>query len=165
MTFFEGFSGLFIQETMIFSKANFTGQELKRMEKVANLFIGSPPIVKQLCPNNRKARIGTEIGELLSHSRKCIFLSSDHGNDLRYHGHLAGASWPNAANINFGKILGHSIDFKSNLDKISKNSCPNFFVITELDSGRRQKELIDYLNSNYSIFAETDEYLIFDLRR
>jgi len=42
---------------------------------------------------------------------------------------------------------------------------PDFFIITAFDEFDRQTDLKDFLKSNFPVFAQNDDYLIFDLRK
>ena len=42
---------------------------------------------------------------------------------------------------------------------------PDYFIITDFDEYNKQMDLKDFLTSNFPTLAQTNEYLIYDLRK
>jgi len=103
------------------------------------------------------------IGELVDHSTDVIVLSQKRGWDVTYHGWFFGRWWPRASDdpAMQGADLAH---VEALFDNMRQDWQPTYFVITDLADLVRQPALKEFLFATYPIVAQTDTYLIFDLR-
>jgi len=96
------------------------------------------------------------IGELIDHSTDVIVLPWWRGFDDAYHGWFFGRWWV---------VQGADV---THVEALLHNMCqdwqPTHFVITDLAELDRQPALKEFLFAKYPIVAQTDTYLIFDLR-
>jgi hypothetical protein len=116
----------------------------------------------------RKVRIAEEIGERVNHSTKNLFLSSDYGRQLRYHGELAGYAWPLSSDFEFGRLAhGNRPEFNAEerFNAWFLRYSPEYFIVTDLREFEEQDDLRNFLTENFPIVVQNDDYLIFDLRR
>ncbi len=122
----------------------------------------------------KEVRIAKEIGEIVNHSSKTVFLTPDYGRSLAYHGELSGFSWLISGSLKEWKLKGIRAPNKEELfnpryltiktrGKYIKYS-PEYFLITDFDEFGKQPDLKDFLHTNFPIMAKSDDYLIFDLR-
>ena len=114
----------------------------------------------------RKVEAEQQIGELVNHSTKTIFLSGDYGVPLEYHGLLSGSSWPLQWDLEWERLAGlksQGAEERFNT-RFAKNS-PEYFIVEDLREFEQQPDLKEFLTVNYPNVAQNDEYLIFDLRR
>jgi hypothetical protein len=104
-----------------------------------------------------------EIGEKLDHGPNVIGLTQDYGYRLAYWGWQPSTAWFTSADIGVRYLAGQEVDI---MEKFTEDTAgKQYFVVTmfgELDSQPVIKEL---LYSHYPIFAQTDEYVIFDLQQ
>ena len=123
----------------------------------------------------KEVRIAKEIGEITGHSANTIFLTSDFGRSLAYHGELSGLPWPNSVSLQERGERGLNIPKKEELFNVRYLTVrthgkyirytPYFFIITAFNELEKQKDLKDFLNLNFPVLAQSDDYLIFDLRK
>jgi hypothetical protein len=145
--------------------------------KTIATFIGiNPEFGKFLSDDfDENVRIAKEIGERVGHSSNTIFLTPDFGRVLAYYGELSGLPWPTSDSLNIRRLRGTKVpnikeDFTpENITilyhgKFIKYS-PDFFIITAFDELDNQTDLKNFLKSNFPVFAESDDYLIFDLKK
>jgi MFS family permease len=113
-----------------------------------------------------KVRTQREIGEMVKHSTKTIFLSSDYGVPLEYEGLLSGSSWPLQWDLEWERLAGlrsPSAEERFNT-RFVKNS-PEYFIVEDVREFEQQPDLKQFLRAHYPKLAENHEYVIFDLRR
>ncbi len=127
-----------------------------------------------------------EIGEIIGHSTNTVFLTPDYGRSLTYHGELAGLPWPISLSLKNRKERKIPIPDKEELfnphyllirtyksELFNTTSAPggyirykpDYFIITALEEFKRQPDLKDFLYINFPVFAKSEYYLIFDLRK
>jgi hypothetical protein len=103
-----------------------------------------------------------EIGDKLGHDGGVIGLTQDYGYRLAYWGWQSADNWFTSADIDLRYKAGQNIDL---LKKFKNDTAGRkYFLVTmfgELDNQPAVKKL---LYQNYPIFAQTDEYIIFDLQ-
>lgn len=151
--------------------------EYKDELKTAAYFIGVPPEFGKFLQDDFKKNVKTakEIGELVGHSANTIFLDPYFGRVLAYHGEFSGLPWPTAESLYGRRLRGTKVpDIKEDFmpdnitilyqGKFIKYS-PDFFIITAFDEFDKQADLKDFLKSNFPVFTQSDDYLVFDLRK
>src|SRR5688500_212116 len=108
-----------------------------------------------------EAAMWVEIGEQLVDER-VVALTQDYGSRLEYWGWKTAATWPYTGDINYSDARGGIFSFDELFDEYASKR--DFFLVTDLDELDRQLGLKERLFSSYSIVAQEDGYLIFDLR-
>ena len=109
-----------------------------------------------------EAVMWAEIGEQLVDER-VVALTQDYGSRLEYWGWKTAATWPYTGDINYADARGGTFSFDELFDEYASKR--DFFLVTDLDELDRQLRLKERLFSSYSIVAQEDGYLIFDLRK
>jgi hypothetical protein len=106
--------------------------------------------------------IAQRVGEITGHSTKTVYLAQQYGTPLEYYGELSGSYWPR--NISdrdraLGVVRARSVEERlSMLDYF-----PEYFVITDIrEYYAHHSDLKEYLESNCSLLADSDEYLIYN---
>jgi hypothetical protein len=106
--------------------------------------------------------LAAEIGEVIDHSPRTVFVASHYGGPLEYYGQFSGAPWP----VNIDDPFYRPPDEKerSVLERLNGlNFEPEYFVITDFGLfNRKHKDLKAYLEENCSIFSKQDQYLIYN---
>jgi hypothetical protein len=95
------------------------------------------------------AQAYAEIGETLQHQPGIIALTSDYGYPLAYYGWQNVSLWENPE------------DFEQGFSKQTFEKA--YFVVTDFDELARQPQLAEKLSA-YQVFAQTREYIIYDLK-
>lgn len=115
----------------------------------------------------RVVEVAKEIGQVVNHSKNCIFLDPEYGSTLKYHGWLAGWIWYSAADISIRRRFrgwDESNAGELYFRKYALNQ-PDFFIVTDFKEFDRQKDLQEFLKSTFPVVASTPRYLIFDMTR
>jgi 4-amino-4-deoxy-L-arabinose transferase-like glycosyltransferase len=114
-------------------------------------------------------RIATyqEIGQVVNHSRHTLVLVHwDYGNSLAYHGRLAKKAWPPPAQLQVEERLGRGRrSVEKRFDALSSEHPPEYFIITKnwyWDA--EYQDLRGFLTKNFTLMAQGDDYVVFDLR-
>ncbi len=135
----------------------------KKLIKNAGLAVGlSEKFLRFLHPNGEQygyyPAMAKEIGELVEHSGKTIFLTHDYGKTLMYHGWIAGYPWPEnrQAGVGAGELL----------KKFLEREEADYFIVTSVGNFlQEQADLESLLRRRYSLLAANDNYIIYDLRK
>lgn len=111
----------------------------------------------------RKIEAGQQIGELVNHSTKTIFLSGDYGVPLEYHGLLSGSSWPLQWDLEWERLAGlESRSAEERFIRRFAKDSPEYFIVEDLEEFEKQPDLKRFL-SKFPTVAQTNDYLIFRL--
>jgi hypothetical protein len=105
--------------------------------------------------------VAREIGELVNHSARTVFVSYYYGVPLEYYGEFTGAPWPVRIEDPFYRRPGEKeLSVQERLDGLG--FVPEYFIITNFDLYRRKhQDLQAYLDANCSIHTKTERYLIY----
>ncbi len=101
------------------------------------------------------------IGDKLGHGPGVIGLTQDYGYRLAYWGWQGSAAWLTSADLGVRYLAGQDIDLMANFREDTAGK--RYFVVTMFGEFDKQPQIKDLLNKNYPIYAQTDEYVIFDL--
>jgi 4-amino-4-deoxy-L-arabinose transferase-like glycosyltransferase len=102
-----------------------------------------------------------EIGDKLGHGPGVIGLTQDYGYRLAYWGWQPSAAWLTSADLGVRYLAGQDIDLLKNFQEDTAGK--KYFVVTMFGELDQQPQVKDLLYKNYPIYAQTDEYVIFDL--
>ncbi len=91
-------------------------------------------------------RIYQEIGELTAHDTRALFLDTEYGYALMYHGQISGDSWPNRDDLAAEAIDGRpSVDAETRYVRDYAEWGPRYFVVTDLGSLEASPDLQEML--------------------
>jgi len=113
-----------------------------------------------------RVRIAHEVGHVVDHSTETIYLAPYYGKPLQYHGGISGSRWPNSGDF---RVL--ELQTKPNpsvqewFNQLDPTCEKEFFIVTDFEEFQLQDELRQFLVQNFAILAQSQDYLIFDLRR
>ena len=114
-----------------------------------------------------QVRIAQDIGEELGHSSNTVFLAFDYGNRLKYYGWIDGASWPIAGDLRAERLFtgkpNPGAEERFHADYASRS--PEYFIVIYMEGYKKQKDLREFLTQTFPMVAQTEDYLIFDLRK
>lgn len=168
---------LFLVLGIWFSIRHVQISDYKNHIKTFGAFIGVNPDFYKFISSDfeKEVKIAEEIGAAVGHGTNNVFLTSDYGRSLSYHGELSGLPWPISISFRDRKETGIPLPDKEKLFNIHYITIrthgkyiqysPDFFIITAFDEFEQQMDLKDFLNSNFPVLARSDDYLIFDLRK
>jgi 4-amino-4-deoxy-L-arabinose transferase-like glycosyltransferase len=103
-----------------------------------------------------------EIGDKLGHDGGVIGLTQDYGYRLAYWGWQGSASWFNSADIGLRYLAGQNVDLLRIFQQDTAGK--KYFLVTMFGELDNEPAIKDLLYKNYPIYAQTDEYVIFDLQ-
>jgi hypothetical protein len=103
-----------------------------------------------------------EIGDKLGHNASVIGLTEDYGYRLAYWGWQGSAAWFTSADIAVRYLAGQNVDIMKTFSEDTAGK--QYFLVTMFGELDNQPVIKNLLYSHYPIFAQTDEYVIFDLQ-
>jgi hypothetical protein len=113
-----------------------------------------------------RPRIAADIGRYVAHSTNTVYLSSDYGLSLEYHGELAGRPWPLVSDLEFERLAGTTpLDAERRFHAEFAAYSPDYFIVADPEEFERQPDLKRFLMANFRTVVANDDYAIFDLRR
>lgn len=106
--------------------------------------------------------VAQEIGRIVEHSPRTVYVAFYYGLPLEYYGEFGGAPWPVAIEDEFYRRPGErALSVEERLEGLG--FVPEFFVITNFDLfNRKHQDLKTYLETNCRIDAQSDQYLVYD---
>jgi 4-amino-4-deoxy-L-arabinose transferase-like glycosyltransferase len=111
---------------------------------------------------DNEPKFWAEIGDKLGHASGVIGLTQDYGYRLAYWGWQSSAAWFTSADIGVRYLAGQDVDV---LKKFTEDTAgKKYFLVTMFGEFDQQPVVKDLLYENYPIYAQTDEYVIFDLQ-
>ena len=171
------FLGLVCATGIIVANRNLRSFISKKDLQIIAKFVGVSQHSKDFIVGDfsREVKMAKEIGDLVGHSTNTVLLTHHFGRALAYNGELSGLPWPTSFSLQERRERGLkdlSDDELFNLRYFTIRThgkyiryVPDFFIITDFDDWERQKNLRDFLSSNFPVLARTDDYLIFDTRK
>jgi hypothetical protein len=108
----------------------------------------------------RRAEIDAtgEVGSLLHHSTKVVFLAPSFGLSLEFYGGMAGTDWQNAQ----PESGVSEATARSTIEKLKETVGATFFVVTDMGVWQNEPGLRSYL-SRYEVLGATADYRVYDL--
>ena len=103
-----------------------------------------------------------EVGDKLGHNAAVIGLTADYGYRLAYWGWQGSSAWFTSADINVRYMAGQNIDVAKLFAEDTAGK--QYFVVTSFGELDAQPVIKNLLYADYPIYAQTDEYIIFDLQ-
>lgn len=107
-----------------------------------------------------------EIGDLTEHDVKAVFLDTDYGFALMYHGELSGDSWPNRDDLAAEAFDGRPvIDAETRFERDYADWQPRYFIVTDLASFNASPDLQRLLDRRASPVRVRDLYRVYRFDR
>jgi hypothetical protein len=107
-----------------------------------------------------QAAFWNRIGETVR-GHRVVALTQEYGLPLAYWGWTGAANWPDSSDIEYHALRGGDASFEKSFERLTKNK--DLFLVTDLTDLKRQPDLQARL-STFAIFAEGDDYIIYDLQ-
>jgi hypothetical protein len=106
-----------------------------------------------------------QIGKQVDHNTDTVFLASDYGVSLEYHGLMSGYPWPLESDLEWERLTGSpSPNANARFNTWFASRSPQYFIILDMQEFDQQPDLKAFLSERFPVRAQTDDYLIFDLR-
>jgi hypothetical protein len=106
-----------------------------------------------------------EIGELVAHDTKVLFLDPEYGYSLMFHGQLSGDAWPNADDLAAEALDGQApLDAEARFERDYAGFRPTYFVVTDLKSLDAEPDLVRFLEKRGDVVKQTREFQVYSLR-
>ena len=103
------------------------------------------------------------IGDKLGHTTDDVVgLTQDYGYRLAYWGWQGSYAWFTSADIGLRYLAGQNVDLMKNFQQDTAGR--KYFLVTMFSELDNEPAVKDLLNKNYPIYAQTSEYVIFDLQ-
>jgi hypothetical protein len=104
-----------------------------------------------------------EIASFLPTDGKIIALTQDYGFRLEYYGWRKVSLWPTRGERTLSSLRGSVKEFENYFGKRTEGK--NYFLITAFGQLRDQPDLQQMLTDHYTLIAQGDGYLIYDLEQ
>jgi hypothetical protein len=106
-------------------------------------------------------QIAREIGQLVGHSNRVVYVASYYGKPLEYYGELSGTYWPRP--MRYWALRPVDEGERGIQERLKALAfLPEFFVITDLQEfERHHADLRQYLTEKCPLLAKNDQYLIY----
>ena len=112
----------------------------------------------------REVNVAEEIGRQVNHAVDTVYLSSDYGLSLEYHGLLAGVPWPLISDLEWEQLAGKKVlNARERFNTFFSQTSPSHFIVLDLAAYEQQADLKKFLTDTYPILVQSDDYIIFDL--
>ncbi|MBI9049647.1 MAG: glycosyltransferase family 39 protein [Anaerolineaceae bacterium] len=108
-------------------------------------------------------KIWTEIGETIGNGAPVVSLAHDYGYRLSYWSWITPTNWGTSADFNFLAETGQTFEFQDLFNE--RVNGKDYFVVTLFSELDRQPALKAVLENHYTVFAESGDYIIYDLRQ
>lgn len=112
------------------------------------------------------SRMYQEIGELTEHDVKALFLDTEYGFALMYHGEISGDSWPNHDDLAAEAFDGRPVvDADTRFDRDYASWGPRYFIVTDLSSFNASPDLQRLLDRRATPVRITELYRVYRFNR
>jgi 4-amino-4-deoxy-L-arabinose transferase-like glycosyltransferase len=112
----------------------------------------------------RRVHVAEEIGALVRHSKRTVFLSGDYGLPLEYHGLVSGVPWPLASDFEWEELAGvRPKTVEQRFADLPEEGPLDYFIVFDRYEYGQQPALRTFLAARYPLVARGHDYLIFDL--
>jgi len=102
------------------------------------------------------------LGEKIGPGTAVIGLTHDYGFRLSYWGWVNSTNWMTSADFNYRAMAGQEFDMQALFEE--QVSGKKYFVVTLFNELEKQPELENLLRRGYPVYAQADDYLIYDLK-
>jgi 4-amino-4-deoxy-L-arabinose transferase-like glycosyltransferase len=115
--------------------------------------------------SDHEAVIAEQIGALVQHSTRTVYLAADYGVPLEYHGQVSGAAWPIASDLEWERLAGvPQPDAEQRFNMWFAPAAPEYFIVLDVSELDNQPDLKQFLTRDFRLIAQTPDYWLFDLR-
>ena len=108
-----------------------------------------------------RKEVAEEIGEIVHHSARTVYIASYYGRPLEYYAELTGTYWPRSVS-DTDSVMGRNqvLSVEERLEKLG--FVPEYFVITAMkEYYTHHYDLKGYLNENCQLVKESDQFIIY----
>ena len=113
---------------------------------------------------HRNIEVAAQVGDVVGH-RHALVLAEHNGYPLAYYGSVKNLEWPESDDLRFAAAHGAApFSVEDRFDELQAQIHGEFFIVLDMPEWDEQPELQAFLRSRFPVVAETDEYLVFDLR-
>lgn len=108
------------------------------------------------------AAMWKEIGDLMRSlpDEDLIALTADYESGLEFYGQVVATHWPSSGDLNFNQLQGNYRTFDQLWDLTEGK---RYFLVVDYEEFEAQPDLLARLDEGYTILAEGEGYLLYDL--
>ena len=108
--------------------------------------------------------LNEDVGRVVGHSTRTIFLAPHDGKPLMYYGKLSGRYWPYWFDIRDETLWGVThLSPRERLAALGDGIEPEYFIVTDLVELENQSNLKQYLDENYPVLIKDSRFVIYRL--
>jgi hypothetical protein len=126
-----------------------------------------------------RAKVYQEIGEIVNHSSRTLFLAPEFGFSLMYHGRLSGEAWPGPGpkqpRGGPAPSRAEQRSTEKRFNALYSEHSPDYFIVVSRFTQRNRKAdfwkseeyegLKRLLTENFPVVVVSDDFIVFDLRK
>ena len=138
----------------------------RKLELPAAIFCGNQMSYIKPSEISLKVQKSEEIGEVVGHSAKTIFLADAYGFPLMFHGILFGKYWPDVGELRARQLQGETS--MSAAERYRQDFAPwqaDYFIVEDMSLWAKQPDLQDFLQNNFPLVEDGHDFLVYDLRK
>jgi len=114
----------------------------------------------------RQIRTAEEIGEIVGHSTRTIYLNSPTAKPVQYYGEFSGKYYPNPDNLKVMRYQGMKpVTTRERLRGMVEEYSAEYFIAADLGFFRKQPDLRELLTEEFPVVAQSEDFVVFDLRK
>jgi hypothetical protein len=103
-----------------------------------------------------------QIGALAEHHSRVLFLDTEYGYPLMYHGQVSGDSWPSSDDLAAEALGGEPpLDARDRYARDYADYGASYFIVTDLRSLREQPDLQAFLAQNARVVRQTPHFHLY----
>lgn len=112
--------------------------------------------------NFESREVAEQIGEIVGHSNRVVYIASAYGIPLEYYGELTGAYWPrNVSDHDTTLGINRVLSVEDRLENLGFT--PEYFVITAMyEYDTHHGDLKEYLTQKCRLVESSDQFIIYD---
>jgi hypothetical protein len=113
-------------------------------------------------PKFEKTSIAREIGEIVGHGTRNVYVAVGYGMPLEYYAELSGRYWPRKLSDR-DAVLRRSAGERTVVERLANFDFePDYFIITHLEEfERHHQDLRAYLGEQCTLVSQSDQFLIY----
>jgi hypothetical protein len=112
-------------------------------------------------PNFESIAVLREVGDIVKHSTRTVYVARFYGRPLEYYGELSGLPWPQRITQGLYRRSGErELTIQERFNALGFS--PEYFIITDFNQfDRYHADMKDFLTHHCPIVAQSKQYLIY----
>ena len=114
---------------------------------------------------DRNVRVSAGGRSVTNHTDRALLLGENYGYPLAYYGSVKSEPWPWTGDLDYLDARGDKpLGVADRFDELPRQADAQYFIVTDIDAWHGSPSWRRSCGVAYPVSAETDDYLVFDLR-